>query len=74
MLILRREADQDILVGPARIKVLSISPKGVRLGVTAPRGMPVHRSEVAFALGLKKSLTGVDEDEVDRIALSVPQL
>jgi carbon storage regulator len=49
MLVLTREAEQDILIGDdIVIKVLTVNPKSgaVRLGIEAPRDIAVDRREV----------------------------
>ena len=49
MLVLTRRDGQEIVLGKAgevRIVVLSVRGDAVRLGITAPRDLPVHRREV----------------------------
>lgn len=47
MLIVRRRVGQAILIGEqVEIQVLEISPGRVKLGVLAPREIPVLRAEV----------------------------
>jgi carbon storage regulator len=46
MLVLSRKAEQEIVIGDCRIKVLSIQGGRVRLGIEAPANVPVHRTEV----------------------------
>ena len=54
MLILSRYRDEDIVIGHGAakitIKVVDIRGDKVRLGVEAPKDMPVHRSEVYQAI------------------------
>lgn len=47
MLILARKVDEAIMIGD-HIKITVVDIKGgkVRLGITAPRDIPVHRQEV----------------------------
>jgi len=46
MLVLSRKVGQRIVVGPEiEITVVAIRGPQVRLGVTAPRDVPIHRSE-----------------------------
>jgi len=48
MLVLSRRAKDVILVGESiRIQVLEIRGGRVRLGISAPAEVPVHRAEVA---------------------------
>lgn len=51
MLVLSRRIDEEIVIetpqGPIYVMVISVDIKGkVRLGVSAPREVPVHRREV----------------------------
>ncbi len=47
MLVLTRKATQSIMIGDdIEVRVLSVVGDKVRLGVTAPRSVPVHRDEV----------------------------
>lgn len=48
MLVLRRKKDERIHIGDEiTVIVLEIRGDSVRLGVTAPRDVPVHRQEIA---------------------------
>lgn len=48
MLVLSRAKGEVIEIGDAKVEVIEIKPGGrVRLGVTAPHEIPVHRGEVA---------------------------
>jgi carbon storage regulator len=50
MLVLTREVGQEVVIGGPngiRVRVVEFRPGGrVRLGFTAPRSVPIHRSEV----------------------------
>jgi carbon storage regulator len=49
MLVLTRKADQEIVIGDdVVVKVISVSDDGrkVRIGIDAPREVPVFRREV----------------------------
>jgi len=47
MLVLTRKAGEEIVIGDGiRVQVIEIRGGRVRLGITAPRSVPVHRSEV----------------------------
>ena len=48
MLILSRRPDESIHIGDeVTITVLSVKGKQVRLGITAPKDMSVHREEIS---------------------------
>ena len=56
MLVLSRRNDESIMIGDeVEIKIVNISGKKVRLGITAPRDVPVHRKEVFEAIRLKSA-------------------
>lgn len=47
MLVLSRKVNQSIMVGDnVRIVVVSVDRDQVKLGIEAPRDIPVHRSEI----------------------------
>ena len=51
MLVLSRRPDEAILIGDdIQIIVVGVRGDQVRLGVTAPRDVPVHRKEVYEAI------------------------
>ena len=54
MLVLSRRAGQNIVIADnIKIKVLEVKGGRVRLGIEAPREIPVHRSEVAAAMAAR---------------------
>ena len=51
MLVLTRRANQSIVIGPdVTVTVLEIRGDQIRLGITAPRAVTVHREEVWLEL------------------------
>ena len=47
MLVLTRKSDEELLIhGNIRVRVLSIEQGRVRLGISAPRSVPVARAEL----------------------------
>jgi carbon storage regulator len=47
MLVLSRTVNQEIMIGDSiRVMVIEIRGDKVRLGITAPRDVPVHRHEI----------------------------
>lgn len=63
MLVLTRGRDQRIMIGDdIVITVVEVRRGHVRLGIDAPRAMPVHREEV-YQARLEQGLTGNDPAE-----------
>jgi len=51
MLVLTRKQDESIMIGDEiEITVLELHENHVRLGVSAPREIPVHRKEIYIAI------------------------
>jgi carbon storage regulator len=56
MLVLNRRKDESIMVGEnVEVTIVDICGNKVRLGITASRGIPVHRKEVYEAIHRKKT-------------------
>jgi len=55
MLVLGRQKDESIMIGDD-VEVIIIDVRGdkVRLGITAPKNIPVHRKEVYEAIQRQK--------------------
>jgi len=48
MLVISRKVDEVVEIGDAKVVVVGIKPGGgVRLGIKAPRNVPIHRGEIA---------------------------
>ena len=51
MLVLTRKTNQSIMIGDdVEITVLAVSRDKIRLGITAPRDIPVFRKEVYLSI------------------------
>jgi carbon storage regulator len=50
MLVLSRKEQEAIMIGDVSIVVIEIDGNRVRLGIEAPRDVPVHRREVYDAI------------------------
>ncbi len=51
MLVLSRKTNESISIGDKiEVKILEVRGDVVKLGITAPRDVPVHRSEVYNAI------------------------
>ena len=61
MLVLTRKSSQSIMIGDEiEISVLAVMGEKVRIGIEAPRSVPVFRKEVY--LSIKGEGKGADED------------
>jgi carbon storage regulator len=56
MLVLSRQKDESIMIGDD-VEVIIVDVRGdkVRLGITAPKSIPVHRREVYEAIKREKA-------------------
>jgi carbon storage regulator len=63
MLVLTRKTNQSIMIGDdVEISVLAVSRDKIRLGITAPRDVPVFRKEVYL------SIKGEEDDASDAVS------
>jgi carbon storage regulator len=73
MLVLTRKANQSIMIGDEiEVSVLAIMGEKVRIGIDAPRTVPVFRKEVYVEIqqGREVDQSAEDEDidgELDRL-------
>lgn len=69
MLVLTRKANQSIMIGDSiEVSVLSVMGEKVRLGIQAPRDVPVFRKEVFVEIQAQN----VEAAESSRDALDKP--
>ena len=56
MLVLSRQRDESIMIGDdVEITIVDVRGDKVRLGITAPKDIPVHRREIYDAIKKEKS-------------------
>jgi carbon storage regulator len=56
MLVLSRQKDESIMIGDnVEITIVDVRGDKVRLGITAPKEIPVHRLEIYEAIQREKS-------------------
>ena len=66
MLVLTRKGNQSIMIGDdIEVSVLSVMGEKVRIGIDAPRAVPVFRKEVYVQIQQGRDASG-ERDEVDR--------
>ena len=60
MLVLTRKTNQSIMIGDdVEVSVLAVARDKIRLGITAPRDVPVFRKEVYLSIK-EEQLSGED--------------
>jgi carbon storage regulator len=66
MLVLTRKSNQSIMIGDdIEVSVLAIMGEKVRIGIQAPRDVPVFRKEVYLEIQDERLLNKDAGDEVD---------
>ena len=56
MLVLSRQKDESIIIGDnVEVTIVDVRGDKVRLGITAPKEIPVHRREVYEAIQREKA-------------------
>ncbi len=67
MLVLTRKSNQSIMIGDEiEVSVLSVLGEKVRVGIQAPRDIPVYRKEVYLEIQQDEATSGPSpRDEVD---------
>mgnify|MGYP001411139642 CR=1 FL=1 len=72
MLVLSRQKDESIMIGDeVEITIVDVRGDKVRLGITAPKHIPVHRREIYDAIQREKA-QGVVDGEVQTGGVSEP--
>jgi carbon storage regulator len=72
MLVLSRQRDETIIIGDdIEITVVDIRGEKVRLGISAPPHIPVHRKEVYEAIKREKLAAGAQgtDSKVESLAM-----
>jgi carbon storage regulator len=67
VLVLTRKGNQSIMIGDdIEVSVLAITGEKVRIGIEAPRSVPVFRKEVYVEIQEDRSDSNGDGEPVDR--------
>ncbi len=62
MLVLSRQRDESIMIGDdVEITIVDVRGDKVRLGITAPKNVPVHRREIYDAIQREKAEKAAQE-------------
>ena len=73
MLVLTRKSNQSIMIGDEiEISVLAVMGEKVRIGISAPRSVPVFRKEVY--LDIKMDQDGAAEVDREEVAAALNKL
>jgi carbon storage regulator len=73
VLVLTRKTNQSIMIGDAvEVSVLSVSRDKIRLGITAPRDVPVFRKEVY--LSIQEEQVSADEGATKQVEKALDDL
>ena len=73
MLVLTRKSNQSIMIGDEiEISVLAVMGEKVRIGISAPRSVPVFRKEVY--LDIKSGQDGAAPQEREAVAAALEKL
>jgi len=69
VLVFTRKRDQAIVIGDGiEIRVLRVGRDGVRIGVTAPPAVAVHRQEIYDQIRAANVAAAADHAELGRLA------
>ena len=64
MLVLSRQRDESIMIGDdVEIIIVDVRGDKVRLGITAPKDIPVHRREIYDAIKREKDGTTESKEQ-----------
>ena len=66
MLVLSRQRDESIMIGDdVEIIIVDVRGDKVRLGITAPKEIPVHRREIYDAIQREKKQQRESQEQQD---------
>ncbi len=65
MLVLSRRKDESIMIGDdVEITIVDVRGDKVRLGINAPRSIPVHRKEIWEKIQKEKEEAALDQPDI----------
>jgi carbon storage regulator len=66
MLVLSRKLGEDIQIGhDITVRIIRLRSGDVRIGIMAPKGIPIHRGEIAKRIQLENLKNGLPIDTHD---------
>lgn len=67
MLVLTRKTNQSIMIGDeVEVSVLAVTGDKVRIGITAPRDVPVFRKEVYLSIQAENAASAKSGEKVEQ--------
>ena len=74
MLVLSRQRDESIMIGDdVEIIIVDVRGDKVRLGITAPKSIPVHRREIYDAIQREKGQNKESKEPQDKKSKAEPE-
>jgi carbon storage regulator len=74
MLVLSRKKDESIMIGDeVEITIVDVRGDKVRLGITAPKSIPVHRREVYNAIQREKKAAKEPQNNAEQECKEEPE-
>ncbi len=66
MLVLSRQKDESIIIGDnVEVTIVDVRGDKVRLGISAPREIPVHRKEIYEAIQREKAQKKAEDGDAE---------
>ena len=66
MLVLSRQKDESIIIGDdVEVTIVDVRGDKVRLGISAPREIPVHRKEIYEAIQREKAQKKAEDGDTE---------
>jgi len=74
MLVLSRQRDESIMIGDdVEVTIVDVRGDKVRLGITAPKSIPVHRREIYDAIQREKAEAKKADEQPQKPARGQPE-
>jgi len=74
MLVLSRQRDESIMIGDdVEVTIVDVRGDKVRLGITAPKSIPVHRREIYDAIQREKAEAKKADEQPQKAAQRQPE-